>query len=584
MPPLPDLHDSTLRALAERLAGSRRAVAECLDRVEALAADADAAGVYPEDFVVFRLTGERPEIALPRMIAGADLLASLSAFAEHVGEAARLELDAERTRSGADRLLRAEELAAEWKVSRKTVDRLRKLGLIARRVRGSDGKPRLVFRESVARAFRARHAERIGKAAGFTRIDEETAKKMIRRAARYRARFGCSLNEAAARLAERYGRSLEGVRRLLQRHEKSAAPIFSESGPIDRKFGRFAHRAWLRGFDSALLARRRGRSRAGVQRAINLARLELLQGLLHGDALACHEVPMFTNAGAAERLLSPAPVRTGLDVVAEEDLLDLVRVASVRSVAVGVEESTRAAAYHYLKFAVRGEIAALSRSNPATGGLDRVETMLRHAARLKAALMRPQLRLVVDTLESGIGRALTSVRAQELGALVEEAISTTSEAVEQFDPFRHLRQRGATVGRLAAPVGLAVGRLAARWAREHAEAEVGKSRARPTLSPGYRMPDWTVRVAAWQSFLEPDPRVRGVVRGGVRAADGEGGEEAVWARVLAMRFGWDGGKPRMIDEVAGEFGWTHIRAVKEERRALVEGMRRAREGGGAGRG
>jgi hypothetical protein len=70
-----------------RFAG-RETLRRHIERIEQLATLLDEDGVYPEDFVVFRVTGYRPEIGDPELIPGAALLGDLSALAERLSESA----------------------------------------------------------------------------------------------------------------------------------------------------------------------------------------------------------------------------------------------------------------------------------------------------------------------------------------------------------------------------------------------------------------------------------------------------------------------------------------------------------------
>jgi hypothetical protein len=567
MPPLAEIHVPVLRDLVGTIARAPRAgVAACLQRVEAFAGEIDAAAAYPEEYVAFRVLGVRDGVERPGMTPGEALLASLSAFAERVCDDAGVSLDETRAALGAGGMVEANELAKRWGIARKTLDRLRRDGLIARRVRGEGGRPVLVFAAASAEKFRERNAARLSRASAFSRIDGEMKERIIRRAARYRRVLGCSLNQAALRLAKRFDRSHEGVRQVLMRNERGAMPIFKQAAPIDRRFGRFAHRAWLRGFDASAIARRKNRSLAGVRRAINMRRAELLRSLLEGEALAAHVSPSFARADARREFLEHGPVRSGLMAAATTDLLDFIDACRERVTAVGVEETTRLAAYSVLKYEARERIAGLDAANPAAGEIDEIETMLRHAARLKAALVRPQLRLMLETLESTIGRQVTSLRAGDAAALMMEAVTRVGEAVEQFDPFRHQRQRGVMPGRLAAPIGLVIGRLAAKWVREHDEGgregakEVQRPRAQPTLLRGTVIEDWSLRVCVWQGLVDLPSRLMGAAE---RVSEPS-------ATVVRDRFGLGERPPCTLDELAGRMAWSHIRAVKEERRAMRE--------------
>src|ERR1043165_3443217 len=141
MPAFTKLRISALDDLARQL---RFAPAETLrrqlERTRTLAAEIDPAIAYPEDWIVFRITGYRPEIAEPAAFPGGALLADVSGLVERLSAAAKVsqsELDAARH-------LGLDALCARWRVSRKTVERWRRMGLVALRVRGARGKPRLL--------------------------------------------------------------------------------------------------------------------------------------------------------------------------------------------------------------------------------------------------------------------------------------------------------------------------------------------------------------------------------------------------------------------------------------------------------
>jgi hypothetical protein len=260
LPPLSRIHTPVLEKLAHDLRfAPREALVRDVARVEELAGDIDPAGSYPEDFVIFRITGYRPTSSAPELLKGAALLADLSALAERMSEAAGMS----SAELGTDEWVALDALAERWNVSRKTLDRWRREGLIARRVLGGAGRPALVVMNSVVERFAAGHGAAIARAGGFSRIPPELESRMLRRARVYRARFGCSLNQAAVRLAERFGRSPEAVRQLLKRHDARAAAERGEAVP-DRGVDHAAR-------TPGVLARVAARARSGVDRQADAA-------------------------------------------------------------------------------------------------------------------------------------------------------------------------------------------------------------------------------------------------------------------------------------------------------------------------
>ncbi len=260
MPLLARMVVPALEDLARQLRfAPREALLRDVERAEALAGVIRGDHFYDEAWIVEQVTGYRPTLEAPATVVGGALLSDLSGFVERLSEAARL--TAEDLPAG---WLDPDALAARWSLSRKTLDRYRKRGLCARRIVGPDAKVRLAFVPEVIAAFEAAQQGAIRRAGGFSRISVEDEARMIRRAARYRAWFGCTLNEAAKRLAKRFGRSLEAVRQVLQRHDREnpSRRIFTEPGPPDAGFERVAWRAWRRAIDPGLLATRSGTFRA----------------------------------------------------------------------------------------------------------------------------------------------------------------------------------------------------------------------------------------------------------------------------------------------------------------------------------
>ncbi len=538
MPPLPKLRVAALADLARQLRfAPRDTVRKQVERAEALAAEIDPDINYPEDWIVFRITGYRADIKDPATVVGAALAADLSALIERLSGSAAFRW----SELPDGRFLDAAALATRWNVSRRTLDRFRRrgTGLVARRVMGPRARPILAFPLEAVERFERLHPGDVRNASGFSRIAPDLESRILRRAAVYRRRAGLSLNQAAARLARRFGRAHETMRQLLRRHEADA-PIFAEPPALTARGRRAVYRAYRLAIEPGEIAAHFGRSRASIHRVIN-------------DERAAHLRP-FARPGPVPResgALAPSPVLTGLGEPGPADVLALVETARSLGAPLGVPERAQAAA---LRFLVRRAGVAIARL-PAHGTpallLDEIETDLRWAARLKAELVRAHLPLIIRTLETVLARRPEEMRGALLAPLLADCLAAVGDAVDAFDP------RGA--GRLAAPAGLAVTRIASRFARAHAaELKTGPGgRATPRLRAGTPIPDFTRAVAPWQTFLEPDARIRAALPS-LDAADRD---------FLVARFGWSA-PPRTIERLAAELGLTPIKAAIRERTAI----------------
>lgn len=567
MPPLSRIHTPILDKLARDLRfAPREALLRDVTRVEELAADIDPAGTYPEDFVIFRVTGFRPDAgpnadsSAPSLLKGDVLLSDLSALAERMCDAASLRVDEIPTDSFQTMAM----LGEIWSVSRKTLDRWRREGLIARRVLAASQRPTLVVMKPVAERFASSRADTIKKAGSFSRIPPEIEARMLRRARVYRARFGCSLNQAAQRLARRYDRSPEAIRQLLKRQDIRERPAAgpdaptADRGSITQRERRLYYRVWLRGLDPVWIARRTRRAPAGVRRAINIERASALRQLAESGVLEAPMSPTFSRKEAAEVLLTAEPVRAGIGKPGVTDLAEFLTEARKRTIPIGAEELARRVGMCFLFHRARAEILGLDRGNPSAVSIDRVETDLRWALRLKAELMRSQWALAIETVESqigsGPGRGLGALATDLLPELLTNIRDALAEAVDHYEPFR-----AADVGaRLAGSVTVAASRIGARWTKRLASADARGARAQTRILPGVRIPDWTRHVAPWQPLVEPSERSF------ARLST----LDPPMRRLIEHRLGLNGNVPRTLTELSSMLAASPTRLARDERTAL----------------
>jgi hypothetical protein len=562
VPRLPKLRISALDDLAKQL---RFAPAETLrrqlERAEGLAAEIDPTRNYPEDWLVFRVTGYRPQIDSPAVFVGEALLGDLSAFIERLSAAAKV---TEADLSGGA-FLTVAALRERWAVSAKTLERYRRMGLIARRVSGPSGRAWLAFPREAVERFERGHRAKLEDARSYTRIDPALRLRLIRRASAYRRKLGWSRDRVSRRLAARFKRGHETVRQLLIGHDKqSTSPIFAETGPPAPRERRLIDGAHWRGIEPGEVAERLGRSKAAVQRVINEERAERLRSVL-GGARGMPEIEQPSALAARKpRPKKPRPpddAGPALDSAllgqpGVTDLLALIQAARQITPILPQTERAWAERYHTLFASARGAGASLGPAPRATV-LDRIETDLRFAVRLKAVLVRSQLPLVVRTLEAALERPLEEVRGSLLLPLMEESIAALGASVDDFEP--------AKGGRLAGAAGLALTHVATRFVRGHApDLGLGGSKARASsrLAPGVAIADWTLHLAPWQSgagrpWLEPDARIRVALPSLPERM----------AESLSRRYGW-GYAPHTLAELARALGTTPMAAARLERAAL----------------
>jgi hypothetical protein len=539
---------------------------------------------YPEEWVVFRITGLRVDGAKERESGGVvvreALLGDLPALVDRLSAAAKLtvgDLDVAREGDGKARItggraasatpvvwFGAEELCARWKVSRKTLDRYRRLGLVSRRVGLGRGRERVVYSAECVGAFERVHGERVRGAGAFSRMDARALERVARRAARYHARFGWSLHRCAQRIAAREGRSVETIRNVLRRMDRGArTPVFDEAGPIDAEQSAWIERAARRGGNLSTAAARVRKTRATVYRVVASRRAARLRELdLRGPV-----GPTFLRADAGEVLLGHAAASTGLGEPGAASVGAIVRASAEMEPEAAGHEAARSAAYWYLLWWCSRAIGALPRHGAGAAELDAIETRLLWASRLKAEMVRAQLPLLVRAIEAQTDRRLATITGSVLSELVGLGLEAVIEAVDRFDPFKG--------GRLAAPVGIGLTRAISQWLRGNRErvglGSPGRAAARVDMDQ-LGIEDWSRRVHSWQAWLEPPVEVRaGLGAGPVAAEDREQAARGLGQerRVLAMRFGWDGGPPRTLEETGRALGLRAARVSAIQRRAVA---------------
>jgi hypothetical protein len=551
MPKVSHIRSPVLAAIVHELRyAPAEALLRCAARIEALAQNIEPEQQYPGEFVVFRVTGHRPEAMGPGVEAltlGAELLRDLSALCESLSERAEWPIAEAR----AEGFVGVADLMARWNVSRKSVERRRREGLIARRARDDRGRASLVFSPAIVEWFAARDSAALQAAASFTRMDAVDHQRLIRRARRYRARFGCSLNQVARRLAKRFDRSHEGVRLVLQRHD-AANPeraIFDDHGSMESSQRRAMFRAAQRGLDPTWLARRTGRTPASVRRAIHVEQAQQFQRLVELRLLLAPTAPTFSRDDAAEVFLEPEPVRSELGTPGHTDLATMLEWARARTVPIGAVELARCRAACFLLWRASESINGLSRGNPSAAALDEIRTDLLWVARLHAEVVRSYWPVAIETLETRVGGRLEALGVAGCVQAIGEVALAMGQGVQRFDPLKGADSGGRVAGAISQSLAAVAARISKRG-------EPASARAAPRFMPGTAIADWTRHLHPWQSAVElPEPWAGLVVSRGPLP-------------ILVARLGLDGKPPRTLAEASKEFNTGPTILARREREEL----------------
>ncbi len=564
MPAWPKLKLPVLASLADELrfapkAAVLRDIQRAAETVDLI--DDDAA--YPRSWVVFRLTGYRGEVeAELEPTPGAALRAELPRLIERLS--AQSAVDKNDIKAFGTLLSQAE-VCARWSVDRKTVERYRKAGLVALRVRDERGRGTLMFPEPAVLAFEQRNAARLKKAAAFSRTDESTRQQLAERAVRLRQRAGVSTAKAAAHLAKKAGRSVGTVRRAVEPTKKKR----SSETKADRAAVLLAR--WDAGAGIGTIAKAAGRTRGAAIHALLAARTQrlraieltertppqaVLRSLAEMDGVAS-ALPLSTHT---LRLLRCPTLEQLLEAMASRGTLDRATEAAwARTHHVGVALTAR-----LLMGSAGRSVGRASRTGgtsvPPTPALsadaiDEAECALRWALRARLELVASQAALVLESIATVAGEP-ERLEPADLSAAIERGIAAAAGAIESFVPSEAPRREIG--GRLAAPVSLAVGKALAEWYAGREKVAASRRAARSLAVPAPNWVDaacpWRAAVLATPTWLDPEMSVTIVAR--LNAAD-----RPVWE----MRFG---ARPQTVREVAAALGLSRPRAGEAVQRVV----------------
>lgn len=515
MPRVSSVRVEALREIVEQLRYAPGVVLrKQIDQAEALAEHIDPAQNYPLEWVLFRLTGYRSD-QTQGLVTGAALLGDLSSMVEQLCAYADLTTDDLGPHFTLDAL------AERWGTSLKTIERYRRRGLIARRITTNDrSRARLVFREESVLWFEKRNASLVSRAGSFSRMERTARERIVRRAQRYQHRLGWSRAAAIERIAQRTGRSPEAVRQVLLRDSPGQQRITPDRAALERE--------WLSGTSTAELRERFGLGAAALQRELlrmRRARIEQACGsILLPEGWARHS----GKASALDALLSERALQDGLEQGGPTTLGPMLEVLGQRIVPIGAQE----------RLLGRGIVALRARAlrgledDPTTSHkLDRIETDLRWASRLKATLARPMLGVMGSQMYELLGPRAERLSTDAWRSLLSVGIAAVSAGLDRWDPWSQGRPAGA--------VTISVGRAVARWIGEHPPHDRPGQAARK-LEQGAKIPEWTRSLDRWQHWLEPpEQMVAHLLR--LAAED---------RALIEDRFGLAGRPPRTALEIA----------------------------------
>lgn len=419
----------SLAAQLER--GPRRLVLRYLNNIEFALSVLAPQRRYPIEFAWGLVTGLRPQRGAlePALVRGVDLRHDLSVLAEHLSARARLPMAAL-----GGQLSLPEQLAARFRVSRKTISRWRMRGLTAWKVVGEDGRQRVAFPERSVRRFVGENSELIRRASSFTQLTEQDQTRIVELARETIADGSPSRNAVIERVALRVGRARETVRQVLMRHDREnpQGPLFGRAAPAEDGDWR-QMRIWEAFNDGASIeAIARQFDVAAVQAYAVITRMRAVT--LQNTPIEFVDAKAFRSPGADERIrncpdaLQPFVEQPRVRVPA--DLPPLLKELYRRPLLTPAGERALFRKMNYLKYRADQRRQALDPATASASELDQLEALLEEAGRIKNQIICANLRLVVH-----VARRHVAIE-RDLFELISDGSEVLMRAVERFDYAR----------------------------------------------------------------------------------------------------------------------------------------------------
>ncbi len=398
---------------------------EQIDRAEKLLAEIDDSRKYPWEYLVFRITGFRPDNAPALILDGTDVRHDLRLFVEDLSETV-----SQKAELASEPVLTVEAVGKRFNVSTRTVTRWRRQGLVARRfVIG--GRTKVGFLESSVSRFVEEHREQVLRGSRFKQLSDSEREQIVRRARRMAAAGGPGrLTEIARRIGRKMDRATETVRATLKTYDREhpdRAIFETITPPLDDSAKSEIYKQFRRGSSAEVLAVQFGRTRSSVYRVLNEMRARKLLDVkldtmshesfddpkLHAEIIG--EMPDPIDPKASRKARAPKGLPPYLASLYEVPLL------------AREQEMHLFRKMNYLKYQANKLRTALDPTKARSTDLDKIEALQEEALAVKNQIIRANLRLVVSIAKRHVAPT------NNFFELVSDGNMSLIRAVEKFD-------------------------------------------------------------------------------------------------------------------------------------------------------
>ncbi|MEK6797607.1 MAG: sigma-70 family RNA polymerase sigma factor [Planctomycetota bacterium] len=425
---MPKFFNRDLADLAHQLTLSpRRLRMEQLRGIDKLLGMIETERAYPYEFVCYHITkyrkrGRHADASIP----GKALMGDLATMAESLSRQAALTVA-----EAGEPVLSHLELAAELKVSTKTVRRWRGHGLVGLRLVYQDGVNRLAFRRSSVDGFVNKHRSLVERGAAFKQLSAAERRRIIERARELVTSQPIKLHAVARLIAQETGRAVETIRYTLRRHDQAhrAAALFGER----RAAG------WCERFEAIWSARQDGESIETIAAAFSCPTAEI-ESILRTVQLQRWSQPAIDwvpnelfDAPEADALILRIPEPCGSPDAppkAPADLPPYLKSLYLTPLLTAAQEQDLFRRYNYTKFKAGRLLKSIEPANATLQQFEEVRALMGQVETLRQRIIRANLRLVVSIAKKHVGWSANFFE------VVSDGNMSLMRAVEKFDYAR----------------------------------------------------------------------------------------------------------------------------------------------------
>jgi len=425
---MPKFFNRDMQELTHQLTLSpRRLRVEQLQHIEELLSLVSTHQSYPFDFVTYHITKYRKRgPATAAMVPGKALVRDLLTMAEVLSRRSNIAL----AELGDDCRTHAE-LAAELKVSTKTIRRWRDRGLLGLRVVYPDGVNRLAFRRGTIDRFVEKNKALVERGAAFTQLSDRERDQIVGLARALVAEKPIKLHAAAKQIAESTGRAVETVRYTLRR--------FDTANPEEALFTKRGDSARCQRHEAIWRCRQAGDSMADISAAFG-CRPEEIETVLRTVQLEKWQAApveyvhneLFDAPNADKLILDVAepPASEAALQKPPKDLPPYLRALYLTPLLTREQEQDLFRRYNYVKFKTAALLKRVDADSFSIAQFRTIETLMNQVESLRQRILQANLRLVVSVAKNHVGWS------DNFFEVISDGNMSLMRAVEKFDYSR----------------------------------------------------------------------------------------------------------------------------------------------------